>query len=133
MDDGGRPGADHVHRWLPDDAVAAEARRERPPAIADQQSLVLVAVDLERHPGLAVIGDTCRPGNDACREKHRPAQPLHARSVARRPASVAIRTAAAARISAVIIALRCARSVADDSRMTCECPGIERSLTGNPM
>ncbi len=45
----------------------------------------------------------------------------------------AIRTAAAARISAVIIALRCARSVADDSRMTCEWPGIDFSLTGNPM
>ena len=36
-------------------------------------------------------------------------------------------------ISAVIIAFLCARSLAEDSRMTCECPGIDCSLTGNPM
>ena len=26
-----------------------------------------------------------------------------------------------------------AKGVADDSRITCECPGIDFSLTGNPM
>src|SRR5712692_7519239 len=79
-------------------------------------------------PALRVdLGDRRRMNGVVARLRH------YAPSESRTARSVAMRTATDASISAVSIALVCARSVADASRITCEWPEIDSVLTGKPM
>src|SRR5439155_19664006 len=127
--------ADHARRSAAHVDVQGDGLSEREDGAARRALLVLgdtylKAREVDVEPALRV--DLChRLGVRGV--VRGPRTSAHAVSEARMALSVAMRTATVASISAVSMALLCARSVADAWRMACECAEIDSVLTGKPM